>query len=126
MRAATLRIAARSQSSGTPVKSCSRMRARTNGISAVRLALGCQLASSRTCSSVTFLPSQLRSTDSRTMRIETGSLSSFKFNFFDRAGKECSLPCLKFRSVPKLLCAIGVPPESDHELVDELVDGRAL
>ena len=33
----------------------------------------CQSASSTTCSGVTFLPSQLRSTDSSTMRIETGS-----------------------------------------------------
>ena len=40
------RIAARSTSSGTPVKSCNRMRATTNGISSVRSAFGCQLASS--------------------------------------------------------------------------------
>jgi hypothetical protein len=44
-----------------------------NGISSVRGAFGAQLASCRTCSSVTFLPSQLRSTLSSTMRIETGS-----------------------------------------------------
>ena len=37
-----------------------------------RGAIGAQLASLRTCCSVTFLPSQLRSTDSSTMRIETG------------------------------------------------------
>ncbi len=72
MRAATLRIAARSHSSGTPVKSCSRMRASTNGISSVRAPQGAQLASCLTCSSVTFLPSTLRSTLSRTMRIDTG------------------------------------------------------
>ena len=69
---ATPRIAARSHSRGTPVKSCSTMRARTNGISSVRGAFGFQFASCRTCSSVTFLPSQLRSTDSSTMRIDTG------------------------------------------------------
>jgi len=85
---ATPRIAARSQSSGTPVKSCSSTRATTNGISSVRFAFGCQPASWRTCSSVTFLPSQLRSTDSSTTRIETGSRSSFRFNVLDRAGKE--------------------------------------
>ena len=62
MSCATLRIAARSASSGTPVKSCSTTRATTNGISSVRAPVGAQLASSRTCSSVTFLPSQLRST----------------------------------------------------------------
>ena len=67
--AATLRIAARSASSGTPVKSCSTTRATTNGISSVRAAFGFQLASCATCSSVTFLPSQLRSTDSSTMRM---------------------------------------------------------
>ena len=73
IRCATPRIAARSHSSGTPVKSCSTTRATTNGISSVRGAFGAQLASSRTCSSVTFLPSQLRSTLSSTMRMETGS-----------------------------------------------------
>ena len=72
MSLATLRIAARSASSGTPVKSCSTTRATTNGISSVRAPFGDQLASCRTCSSVTFLPSQLRSTDSSTMRIDTG------------------------------------------------------
>jgi hypothetical protein len=41
MRAATLRIAARSASSGTPVKSCSTTRATTKGISSLRSAFGC-------------------------------------------------------------------------------------
>jgi hypothetical protein len=70
--AATLRMAARSASSGTPVKSCSTTRATTKGISSTRGALGCQLASWCTWASVTFLPSQLRSTDSSTMRSDTG------------------------------------------------------
>ncbi len=77
MAAATLRMAARSTSSGTPVKSCSTTRATTKGISSLRVALGCQLASCATCSGRTFLPSQLRSTDSSTMRIDTGSRLMF-------------------------------------------------
>src|SRR6185503_18122511 len=118
---ATLRIAARSQSSVTPVKSWSRMRASTNGISSARLAFGFQPASSRTCASVTFLPSQLRSTDSSTMRIETGSRSVFTPSFLPRAGNEWSLPCLKDCSV---LNESMITPRSDHEQVDELADGR--
>ena len=74
---ATLRIAARSASSGTPVKSCSTMRASTKGISSLRGAFGFQPASWRTCASVTFWPSQFLSTDSSTMRIDTGSRSIF-------------------------------------------------
>ena len=72
--ATALRIAARSTSSGTPVKSCNTMRATTNGISAVRVSVGFQLASSLTFASATFLPSQLRKTDSSTRRMETGNL----------------------------------------------------
>ena len=72
-RCAALRIAARSASSGTPVKSCSTTRATVKGISVVRSALGCQLATCATCSSVILRPSQLRRTDSSTIRIETGS-----------------------------------------------------
>src|SRR5688500_1017298 len=82
------------------------MRASTNGISSVRFAFGFQPASSCTCPSVTFLPSQLRSTDSSTMRIETGSLSSFRFSFFARAGSECSLPCLNDCRVSNASCGI--------------------
>src|SRR3546814_9906717 len=61
--AATERMAAMSASSGTPVKSCSTTRATTKGISLLRLARGFQPASSLTCFSVIFLPSQLRRTD---------------------------------------------------------------
>ncbi len=39
----------------------------------MRAPVGDQLASSFTCASLTFLPSQLRSTLSSTMRIDTGS-----------------------------------------------------
>ena len=76
---ATDRMAARSASSGTPVKSCSTTRVTTKGISSTRSAFGAQLASSSTCCGVTFWPSQLRSTDSSTMRIETGSLSTLGY-----------------------------------------------
>ncbi len=53
--ATALRIAAKSTSSGTPVKSCNTMRATTNGISAVRVSVGFQLASSLTFASLDFL-----------------------------------------------------------------------
>ncbi len=91
--AATLRIAARSASSGTPVKSCSTTRATTNGISSLRAASGRQLASCSTCSFVTFLPSQLRSTLSSTMRIDTGSRLTLGW-IFASAGSEYSRPSL--------------------------------
>ena len=72
------RIAARSTSSGTPVKSCSTMRATTKGISAVRASVGFQFASSRMLDSSTRFPSQLRSTASRTRRMLTGSRETGK------------------------------------------------
>src|SRR3954465_10523867 len=99
-------MAGGSQSSGTPVKSCSRMRASTNGISSVRGATAFQPASCRTCSSVTFLPSQLRRTDSRTIRMETGNRSIGRLSFLDSAGSEKSLPCLNVCSVSSNLCGI--------------------
>ena len=72
-RATALRIAARSTSSGTPVKSCSTMRATTNGISSLRRRLRVPVRELSTSFARTFLPSQLRSTDSSTMRMLTGS-----------------------------------------------------
>ena len=72
-RAAAERIAARSARSGTPVKSCRITRATVKGISSMRSAFGFQPASCFTCSGVTFTPSQFRSTDSSTTRIDTGS-----------------------------------------------------
>ncbi len=71
-RAAAERIAARSASSGTPVKSCRITRATVKGISSVRSALGFHAASCFTCAGVTLTPSQFRNTDSSTMRIDTG------------------------------------------------------
>jgi hypothetical protein len=64
------------------------MRATTNGISSVRGACAFQLASWRTCSSVTFLPSQLRSTDSSTMRIDIGKREILPMPAFCSAGSE--------------------------------------
>jgi hypothetical protein len=87
-RATAERIAARSTSNGTPVKSCNTMRATTNGISSVRGSFGFQLASARTFCSVTFWPSQLRSTDSSTSRIETGSFETCPTPAFSNCGSE--------------------------------------
>ena len=81
------RMAARSTSRGTPVKSCNTMRATTKGISAVLDSLAFQLASSRTLASWTFNPSQLRSTLSSTSRTETGSLEIGPTPAFSRAGR---------------------------------------
>ena len=75
-RCAALRIAARSTSSGTPVKSCSRTRATMNGISSVRSPPHDQFARVRTSFSVIFFPSTLRRTDSRTTRMLTGSFET--------------------------------------------------
>ena len=91
---ATPRIAARSHSNGTPVKSCRTIRATTKGISSLRAALGFQPASWRTCCSVTFLPSQLRSTDSSTIRMETGRREIFPTPAFSSARREYNLPLL--------------------------------
>ena len=49
------------------------MRATTNGISSAMGFLAFQLARLRTSCSLTFLPSQLRRTDSSTMRMLCGS-----------------------------------------------------
>jgi hypothetical protein len=81
------RIAARSTSRGTPVKSCRTMRATTKGISAVRDSLAFQLASSRTLASCTLRPSQLRNTLSSTRRMETGRREIGPTPAFSRAGR---------------------------------------
>src|SRR3989344_251431 len=90
---ATLRMAAKSAKSGTPVKSCSTTRETTNGISSVRAALGAQCASCCTCSAVTLRPSQLRSTESSTMRIDTGKRWIWG-NCLASAGSEYNWPSL--------------------------------
>src|SRR3981081_1363717 len=123
--AATLRIAARSASDGMPVRSCSRMRESTKGISSVRGALGFQFARWRTWSSVIFLPSQFRSTDSSTMRSDTGRRDVLTPRAFPRAGREKNCPLLPdpiFNScrVLKRLCDILARP-SDYEQFDEFL-----
>ena len=88
IRATAERIAAKSTSSRTPVKSCNTIRATMKGISAVRSALGTHCANSWMFFSLTFLPSQFRSTASRTSRIDTGSLETAPTPAFSRAGNE--------------------------------------
>jgi hypothetical protein len=86
--AAALRMAARSASSGTPVKSCSTTRATVKGISVGALGVGLPVGHLRTCSAVTFWPSQLRSTDSSTMRMDTGRRLMALGNSSASAGSE--------------------------------------
>lgn len=70
--AAALRMAARSTTSGTPVKSWRTTRPTVNGTSYEPGDFAFQLARFLTSCSVIFLPSQLRRRDSRTMRMEMG------------------------------------------------------
>ena len=64
------RMAARSTTAGTPVRSCMMTRAGENWISVSGSALGSQLASARTWSAVTFRPSSVRSRfSSRILRL---------------------------------------------------------
>src|SRR6266446_6332616 len=72
-RCTALRIAARSTISGTPVKSCKTMRATTNGISSFAGDFAFHFVSASTSLRWTFFPSQLRNTDSRTIRMLTGN-----------------------------------------------------
>ncbi len=78
------------------------------GISSVRSAFGFQPASCFTCSGVTFTPSQLRSTDSSTMRIDTGSrvtdTPSAVSSFFSEA--KCALPVVVERESKVLKASV--------------------
>src|SRR6266446_6394354 len=108
-RATALRIAARSTISGTPVKSCNTIRATTNGISAFAGAFAFQFASVSTSLRRTFFPSQLRSTDSRTIRMLTGNREIFPIPCSSSAGSEKrnpsrSLPASNFLSVLNSSC----------------------
>ena len=69
-RRMALRIAARSTTAGTPVKSCNTTRDGMKGISAAIGFTASQAARLRTSSSRTTYPSQLRSTDSSRTRME--------------------------------------------------------
>ena len=67
------RIAARSTTAGTPVKSCITTRAGVNAISSVGSALAFHWASISICSEVTASPSSLRSRFSSSTLSENGS-----------------------------------------------------
>src|SRR5437764_8351906 len=87
-----LRIAARSTTKGTPVKSWRTMRATTNGISSFAGDFAFQRASVSTSFRRTFFPSQFRRTDSSTIRMLTGSREIGPTPCSSRAGNEKSDP----------------------------------
>src|SRR5258707_7156931 len=91
-RCTALRIAARSTISGTPVKSCKTMRATTNGISSFAGDFAFHFASASTSLRRTFFPSQLRNTDSRTIRMLTGNRETLPISCSSRAGNEKRSP----------------------------------
>ena len=91
-RCTALRIAARSTISGTPVKSCKTMRATTNGISAFAGDFAFHFASTSTSLRRTFFPSQLRNTDSSTIRMLTGKREILPILCSSRAGNEKKSP----------------------------------
>src|SRR5437660_11681678 len=86
-RFTALRIAARSTTSGTPVKSCRTIRATTNGISSLAGFFASHLAKVSTSLPRTFLPSQLHKTHTRTQRVkQRGSDDMQNDCFSDTAG----------------------------------------
>ena len=85
MRRTAERMAARSTSRGTPVKSCSTMRLTTKGTSVRRSSRGFQRASSPTACS---RPRLLRSRDSRTSLRHTGRRETGPIPASSRAGRE--------------------------------------
>ena len=91
-RFTALRMAARSTTSGTPVKSCKTIRATTKGISSFAGFVAFQFASVSTSFRRTFLPSQFRRTDSSTMRMLTGSRETGPTPCFSKAGSEWKNP----------------------------------
>jgi hypothetical protein len=91
-RLTTLRIAARSTISGTPVKSCKTIRATTNGISSFAGRFAFQFASASTSLRRTFFSSQFRSTDSSTIRMLTGNREILPTPCFSNAGNEYRNP----------------------------------
>ena len=70
------RIAARSTTAGTPVKSCSRTRAGVNEISRLGSAFATQVATASTSSAVTVSPSSRRSAFSSRIRSVYGRRST--------------------------------------------------
>src|SRR6476619_7069191 len=91
-RCTALRIAARSTISGTPVKSCKTMRATTNGISSFAGDFAFHFASASTSLRRTFFPSQLRNTDSSTIRMLIGNREILPISCSSRAGSEKKNP----------------------------------
>src|SRR5690606_26490597 len=94
--------------------------ATTKGISSTRVAFGCQLASCSTCSSVTLTPSQLRRTDSRTMRIETGSRRMLGY-LRARAGSEWNFAVRPDLSLNSLRVLNVLLPMADLGLGDRWI-----
>src|SRR5947209_676339 len=95
-RLTALRMAARSTTSGTPVKSCKTIRATTNGISSFAGDFAFQFASVSTSLRRTFFPSQFRRTDSSTIRMLTGSREIGPTPCSSSAGSEKSDPSRPF------------------------------
>src|SRR5438270_1127273 len=95
-RLTALRIAARSTTSGTPVKSWRTIRATTNGISSFAGDLAFQFASVSTSLRRTFFPSQFRRTDSSTIRMLIGSREIGPTPCSSSAGNEKSDPARPF------------------------------
>ena len=98
-RCTALRIAARSTISGTPVKSCKTMRATMNGISSFAGDFAFHFASASTSLRRTFFPSQLRNTDSSTIRILTGNREILPMPCSSSAGNENSQSFAAFTGV---------------------------
>src|SRR5205085_9668341 len=90
------RIAARSTTSGTPVKSWRTIRATTNGISSFAGDFAFQFARVSTSFRRTFFPSQFRRTDSSTIRMLTGSREIGPIPCSSSAGNEKSDPSRPF------------------------------
>src|SRR5437762_12802 len=91
-----LRIAARSTTSGTPVKSWRTIRATTKGISSFAGDFAFHFASVSTSLRRTFFPSQFRSTDSSTIRMLTGNREIGPTPCSSSAGKENNKPSRPF------------------------------
>lgn len=78
--------------SGTPVKSCNTMRATTNGTSVFAGDFAFHFASASTSLRRTFFPSQLRSTDSSTIRMLIGNREILPIPSSSRCGNEKKRP----------------------------------
>ena len=106
-RATPSRIAARSTTAGTPVKSCSRTRAGMNAISLVAPAAGSHSARARTSSAVTLPPSSRRRRFSSRTFSEYGSRATRGKPARSRASRlwyeTVASPAVSVESVPNVL-----------------------